>query len=684
MGKMTIRMSFVPRVWRRGLFVAAFLLLAGGSLEPGHAHDAFNFDWLVGDDEQMPPTSQPEHWELADGETITAMLGQTPANRVVKAATCQMNFPYKGTWPGPESGAQWATWTERMKQDQTLFLAGAFTREGAWLDSVSTQCSGIQADGSWTESKPLAATATGLGQNGIPTTMYNALLYGVTANTGEWVKGERDCPTDITRPCIQDPDTWKMGGSPFTATCPKNSYIVGINAVVALEKNAIARIGVHCLNPLTGETAFSGLRQTDNSDGTSNGLTYRLLPSSSWSDGVFCPEGQLANGFIGYNDWGDADNKSYDHLTAVGLICRAYSIIKPPVVAQVGYNRFGSDIAQLAMTASDPNACAAECGKNGACQAWSYVFKNVRGEAQCWLKNPAPVAIEDPCCISGVKLPLGAQAGENRVGSDYYHAEIYSADPNVCADYCKGDATCESWTYVKPGVQGDNAVCWYKNAAPAETADPCCISSVKNPLVGTPTQLDATAAAAAALTPPPSRKTVGDAIASGGVGVLSALGAQPTPPPSVSRLPLSKLGRQLTTTTAPSTGHIPLSKFGKVLTSAPPASGAVPAPQTLSATCTSGGEVCNMPAALNLPDGTWSVQVSAPASHCSPISYRLATDNRGDLIGDSGPLAPGEGSQAMTVPATTRQIYISATGIPGGCNKGTLSSWGVVVRLVPR
>jgi len=132
----------------------------------------------------------------------------------------------------------------------------------------------------------------------------------------------------------------------------------------------------------------------------------------------------------------------------------------------------------------------------------------------------------------------------------------------------------------------------------------------------------------------------------------------------------------------PTAGHSPLiklGKLGKLVQQASPDD-----TQTLSATCTSTGEVCDRPAVVDLQGEVASVQVSAPASHCSPISYRLTTDNRGDLIGDTGPLAPGAGAPPMSVPRTTRQIYITATGIPGGCNKGKLGGWAVVVKLTPR
>jgi hypothetical protein len=110
---------------------------------------------------------------------------------------------------------------------------------------------------------------------------------------------------------------------------------------------------------------------------------------------------------------------------------------------------------------------------------------------------------------------------------------------------------------------------------------------------------------------------------------------------------------------------------------------AQPITQTLNVKCTSDGEVCNVPAALNLPAGQWSVQVAAPSAHCSAIAYRVTTDNHGALIGDTGALAPGAFGRVMPIPPTAHQIYVTATGIPGGCNSGQLSAWSVIVRLLP-
>ena len=70
------------------------------------------------------------------------------------------------------------------------------------------------------------------------------------------------------------------------------------------------------------------------------------------------------------------------------------------------------------------------------------------------------------------------EVGKDRAGSDY---ASYPAIPNSaqCANLCAGDAACKAWTWVKPGVQGPQPICYLKNSIPAQTNDGCCTSGVK-------------------------------------------------------------------------------------------------------------------------------------------------------------------------------------------------------------
>ena len=67
----------------------------------------------------------------------------------------------------------------------------------------------------------------------------------------------------------------------------------------------------------------------------------------------------------------------------------------------------------------------------------------------------------------------------NRYGSDYNGFDVNADHVERCEDACKDDTKCLAWTYVKPGLQGQNARCWLKNIVPASSKDVCCVSGTK-------------------------------------------------------------------------------------------------------------------------------------------------------------------------------------------------------------
>ena len=72
-------------------------------------------------------------------------------------------------------------------------------------------------------------------------------------------------------------------------------------------------------------------------------------------------------------------------------------------------------------------------------------------------------------------LPAGAVDGTNLPGSDYANFDAPSAF--VCRTSCGGEAKCQAYTWVKPGVQGPGGHCWLKSAEPAIVKDNCCDSA---------------------------------------------------------------------------------------------------------------------------------------------------------------------------------------------------------------
>jgi hypothetical protein len=56
----------------------------------------------------------------------------------------------------------------------------------------------------------------------------------------------------------------------------------------------------------------------------------------------------------------------------------------------------------------------------------------------------------------------------------------YSLDNAVaCESTCDGTPNCVGWTWVKPGLQGPQAVCWIKKQIVATMRSNCCISGYR-------------------------------------------------------------------------------------------------------------------------------------------------------------------------------------------------------------
>lgn len=165
---------------------------------------------------------------------------------------------------------------------------------------------------------------------------------------------------------------------------------------------------------------------------------------------------------------------------------------------ELNMNRYGDDYKDLDLDSADPRLCAQACMKETKCKAWTYVKPGVQADnAKCWLKDKVPPATPDENCVSGVKKAGTSGGGTttsdtttdrrsyrmetnvNLPGEDYKDLDLPTADPALCAQACLKEAKCKAWTYVKPGVQADNAKCWLKDKVPLPTPDENCVSGDK-------------------------------------------------------------------------------------------------------------------------------------------------------------------------------------------------------------
>ncbi len=57
----------------------------------------------------------------------------------------------------------------------------------------------------------------------------------------------------------------------------------------------------------------------------------------------------------------------------------------------------------------------------------------------------------------------------DRIGFDYSNMYISKPDPDRCKQICAVDEQCQAFTYVRPGLEGDRARCYFKNGVPSPT-----------------------------------------------------------------------------------------------------------------------------------------------------------------------------------------------------------------------
>jgi PAN domain len=146
-----------------------------------------------------------------------------------------------------------------------------------------------------------------------------------------------------------------------------------------------------------------------------------------------------------------------------------------------GTNLPGHDYADF--NAPSAFVCRTTCGGESRCQAYTWVKPGFQGPSgHCWLKDTLPSIVKDQCCDSGPRnfitaRDLRAEDKIDRPGSDYKN---FATDSwATCQTACAQDGICESWTYVRRGVQGPTGRCWLKNHVARPVPDANTVSGVK-------------------------------------------------------------------------------------------------------------------------------------------------------------------------------------------------------------
>lgn len=173
---------------------------------------------------------------------------------------------------------------------------------------------------------------------------------------------------------------------------------------------------------------------------------------------------------------------------------------------------------------STPYDCAQMCSRDSTCYSYSWIKPSSPGRpGACYLKDQIVPEQTNVCCISGQKISTPAtplptptpsdittEVGVDRSGGDYY-SYVGRMDANACATSCFNDrARCRAYTWVRPGTQGPNAVCYMKNTVPAPRADGCCTSGVVRSSATAPTPPPTPLTPAAAYDRYPGQRLSGD------------------------------------------------------------------------------------------------------------------------------------------------------------------------------
>jgi hypothetical protein len=183
------------------------------------------------------------------------------------------------------------------------------------------------------------------------------------------------------------------------------------------------------------------------------------------------------------------ERTGWGFMRALQLLICAIALIAGslPGMTQTGYDRPGGDYSNFQVRGGDPAVCAARCEREGRCRAWSFSYpQTATAHAVCWLKNRVTPAVENQCCVSGVR---GAAVAEPKTGSAEFSIDrlggdyrdfVVAADPTgkVCQAACEADNKCRAWTYARPGYIGHTARCFLKSQIKPPRRKPCCISGV--------------------------------------------------------------------------------------------------------------------------------------------------------------------------------------------------------------
>jgi len=221
-------------------------------------------------------------------------------------------------------------------------------------------------------------------------------------------------------------------------------------------------------------------------------------------------------------DKGSFQMQNYRKITAIiFILIISLALLFPGTsIARVEQNSdlLGHNLKSFTLRTPDFRLCQQACEQNQRCKAATYVKPGVQGpQARCYLKHTLVPRQENSCCttwiadsgtstaISGAAQiqpidktaqPVVMGTSQNLqvnqteftrrdnwdlVAPNLQRLTLNAPNVDLCRDACAGRKDCEGYTYVKPGLQGPQAVCYLKGRIQKAVENGCCVSGAKVP-----------------------------------------------------------------------------------------------------------------------------------------------------------------------------------------------------------
>jgi len=95
-----------------------------------------------------------------------------------------------------------------------------------------------------------------------------------------------------------------------------------------------------------------------------------------------------------------------------------------------------------------------------------------------WASGTASANLGSTNCFGSNFALTDVYFGWNAAGGDYTSLILAQPRASWCAYYCSQDSRCQLFTYVPPGIQNAQAVCWLKDSAVTWVADSRMVSGI--------------------------------------------------------------------------------------------------------------------------------------------------------------------------------------------------------------